>query len=110
METYRCNRNCGCMRCRYRGFMGPVVLMTVGVLFLIDNVGLHNLDFENHTWPVLLIVIGVMIMLRRTASTEGHVQPFYVAAPFPVAPGVPPVAPVEPVVTSSGAGSEVRHE
>ena len=94
------------MRCRYRGFMGPVVLMTVGVLFLIDNVGLHDLDFENHTWPVLLIVIGVMIMLRRTASTEGHVQPYYVGPPFAPAASVPSAPPAEP----TNAASEVRHE
>ncbi len=87
MDSYRSNRNCGCLRCRCRGIMGAVVLMTVGVLFLLENFHVSNLDFE-HTWPLILIAIGGVLMLQRSASTEGHVQPFSGAPPVSDATGI----------------------
>ena len=120
MEIYRSNRACGCMRCRLRGIMGAVVLMTVGVLFLLQNLDVFNLNFHQ-TWPLLLISIGVVKMLQRSASIEGHVQPPPVGLPFPMPP-VPPTAPVPPMPgtqssestrsesMSSESSSEVRHE
>jgi hypothetical protein len=104
MDSYRSNRNCGCLRCRFRGILGAVVLMTVGVLFLLENFHVSNLDFE-HTWPLILIAVGVVLMLQRSASTEGHVQPLGSVSPFPM----PPTTPVSSsqIVTT---GSEVRHE
>lgn len=106
MEIYRSNCNCGCLRCRYRGIMGGVVMMTVGVLFLLGNFHVHDLDFD-HTWPLILISIGVVLMLQRTASTEGHVQPSSVS-PFPMPP-MPPIPPM-PGTQSSAPTSEVGHE
>ena len=35
---------CPCTRCRSRGLMGPAILITVGVLFLIPQF-VHRLDF-----------------------------------------------------------------
>jgi Domain of unknown function (DUF5668) len=110
MEIYRSNSACGCLRCRFRGIMGAVVLMTVGALFLLENFHVYDLDF-NHTWPLLLISIGVVKMLQRSASTEGHVQPPVIGAPFPMPP-VPPPPPASPMpgTQSSESSSEVRHE
>jgi len=94
--------------------MGAVVLMTVGALFLLENFHIYDLDF-NHTWPLLLISIGVVKMLQRSASTEGHVQPPIMGAPFPMPP-VPPIPPAPPMPgsqsseSSSDSSSEVRHE
>ena len=107
MDTYRSNRNCGCLRCRYRGVMGAVVLMTVGVLFLLENFHVHDLDFDR-TWPLLLIAIGIVKMLQRSASTDGHVQPMAAGVPpFPM----PPMPPVPPMPgTQSSSSPEVRHE
>jgi hypothetical protein len=115
MEIYRSNRACGCLRCRFRGIMGAVVLMTLGVLFLLENFHVHDLDFD-HTWPLLLISIGVVKMLQRSASIEGHVQPPIVGAPFPMPPA-PPMQPAStalvpsmPDTQASESSSEVRHE
>ena len=115
MDIYRSNRNCGCLRCRYRGIMGGVVLMTVGSLFLLENFHVHDLDF-GRTWPLLLISIGVVKMLQRSASTEGHVQPMDGMPPFPI----PPQSPVPPMPgtqysapsssPSSSPSNEVSHE
>ncbi|HWZ42256.1 MAG TPA: DUF5668 domain-containing protein [Candidatus Saccharimonadales bacterium] len=73
MSIYIRNRYCPCHRCRARGLTGPVVLITLGALFLMEN--FQVLDSEK-TWPVILIVIGLSIFARRNASTEGHIQPF----------------------------------
>jgi cell wall-active antibiotic response 4TMS protein YvqF len=116
MEIYRSSSACGCLRCRFRGIMGAVVLMTVGALFLLENFHVYDLDF-NHTWPLLLISIGVVKMLQRSASTEGHVQPPVMGAPFPTSsvppmtsPPVPPMPGTQSSESSSEFGSEVRHE
>jgi hypothetical protein len=51
--------------------MGPVVLITLGVLFLISEMELWRVRFWD-LWPILLIVIGVVKVLEALASTEGH--------------------------------------
>ena len=40
-----------------RSIRGPVMLVTLGMLFMIDHAG--GTSFHR-TWPVLLIVLGVM--------------------------------------------------
>ena len=111
MDIYRSNRNCGCLRCRYRGIMGAVVLMTVGFLFLLQNFHVDDLDF-GRTWPLLLIAIGVVKMLQRSASTEGHVQPMGGMPPFPMpsSPPVPALPGTQSSSSSSSSSSEVPHE
>jgi len=52
--------------------MGGAILVTLGVLFLLDNYNI--LDFDKGI-PVLLIVIGLLLAAARTGSTEAHVQP-----------------------------------
>jgi hypothetical protein len=94
MNDYACNRTCQCARCRSRGLMGAAILVTLGVLLLIDE--LTRLDFWQ-VFPALLIVIGLMLYLGRVASTEGHLQP-----PRPVVP-VPP-----PPVAGNQPGPEVN--
>lgn len=62
---------CSCARCRCRGLMGPVILITLGVLFLLPQF-FHRVNFGD-LWPIILIVIGVVKLLESSASTEGHV-------------------------------------
>jgi hypothetical protein len=62
---------CTCTRCRTRGVMGPVILITLGVLFLIGQYSGHY-SF-GQLWPVLLIVIGAVKIFESTVSTEGHI-------------------------------------
>jgi hypothetical protein len=86
MAIYLRNRYCRCQRCITRGLLGPSVLITLGVMFLLDS---FDWRFEN-TWPVLLIVIGVFLYFSRIASTEGHIQPFGLDGLQPQAPPPPP--------------------
>jgi hypothetical protein len=80
--------------------MGPAVLITLGVLFLLDQLThIHWLDFSS-TWPAFLIVIGLVMFLEHNASAAGHMPREYSAMP-PAAPGTPayPGQPQPPVMT-----------
>jgi len=84
---------CSCQSCTIRSFAGPAVVITLGVLWLLNEVHGGNFYFGN-TWPVLLIVIGLLHLASSMASREGHVSslPPQSAPPAPPAPPVPPVS------------------
>jgi hypothetical protein len=89
MDYYVPSRTCYCSRCRCRGYMGPVVLITLGVLFLLSE--FTHYRFHN-TWPILLIAIGVVKVLGSSADTTNHVPPYVAgvsAAPPPQNPQPP---------------------
>jgi Domain of unknown function (DUF5668) len=68
--------------------MGPAVLITIGVLFLLDQMGhAHWMGF-GFSWPALLIVIGLIKLLEHSASANGHIPREYIATP-PPSPGQP---------------------
>jgi hypothetical protein len=62
---------CYCERCRSRGLMWPAILVTVGFLSLLEDFTRFGWD---RTWPVLILVIGIVMLLRSNASWQGHVQ------------------------------------
>jgi len=79
---------CACRRCTIRGLMGPAVIITVGVLFLLDQMRGGDFSFGN-TYPVILIVIGVISLAAAASPGDGHVS-----GPVPpAAPGVPSSTP-----------------
>jgi hypothetical protein len=79
---------CACRRCTIRSLMGPAVIITVGVLFLLDQVRGGYFSFGN-TYPVILIVIGAISLAAAASPAEGHIS-----GPVPpMAPGVPGSAP-----------------
>lgn len=61
---------CNCPRCRCRRLMAPVIIITLGVLFLAGEF-LRGVDFGD-LWPVLLIVIGVVKLIEYSAPLTGH--------------------------------------
>jgi len=75
MTPYIRNRNCHCVRCRANGLMGAAVLITLGVLFLLQSYSVIQFD---QSFPVLLLVIGGVLLVSRTGSTEGHIQPGWI--------------------------------
>jgi hypothetical protein len=94
---------CQCARCRTRRIMGPAIVFTIGVLFLLDNLDVGNLGFHR-TWPLILLVVGAVKLLQGSASTEGHVSfigpgndpPGSGGGPIPPTPPVPPAPPAVP--------------
>jgi ABC-type Fe3+ transport system permease subunit len=90
---------CTCQRCSIRGLMGPVIVVTVGVLFLLQEMRGGYFDFAN-TYPVILIVIGLMSLASAMASGEGHVS----SSP-PVPPASAPTKGVPPAPTSAAPTS-----
>ena len=60
-----------------RAIRGPVTLITIGVLFALNNFTRYGFD---QTWPVILIVFGLLSLLRRgtqpiSASAPGGPPP-----------------------------------
>ena len=67
--------------------MGASVLITIGILFLLEN---YHIVYFHRSWPALLIVIGIFSFFCRTAPVEGHVQPYGLGgAPTPAQPTQP---------------------
>ena len=79
---------------RQRSFSGPAVLITVGVLSLLNN--LHDrwwgVPGWGRTWPVILLVIGVIKLMERTGHSGG---------PPSMTPGPPPDVQQPPSEVSS---------
>ena len=59
-----------------RAIRGPITLITVGVLFALNNFTPYSFD---KTWPVLLIVFGLLSLMKRGLEPPPPpppVQPF----------------------------------
>jgi len=67
---------------------GPIMLITLGGLILID----YNTHFRfNQTWPVLIIVFGVLKLAERMAGPTPEAFP--PPGPGYAAPPPPPPSP-----------------
>src|SRR5215475_1381956 len=80
---------CNCRRCTIRSLMGPAVVITIGVLFLLDQMRGEFFSFSN-TWPVILLVIGGVQLGAALSSSEGHVYGAASPAPGTMPPPPPP--------------------
>jgi hypothetical protein len=78
------------MRCQStlaHAVRGPVTLITVGVLFAFQNFTPYGFD---KTWPVILIVFGLLTLVGRGMAPVPPVAPY---VPPPVPPYAPPSGP-----------------
>jgi hypothetical protein len=93
---------CVCERCRASKLMGPAILVTLGVVFLIGF-------FK--AWPAILLVVGAVKLMQSNASTNGHMGSFPPNMPPAVPPEFPqnagPTEPQNPEQTASSG--EVNH-
>jgi len=58
-------------RHRRPGITGPIILISLGVLFLLNNLGFIELnlwDVIMRFWPILLIAIGLDILIGRRSA------------------------------------------
>jgi hypothetical protein len=70
----------------FRALRGSIWIILIGVLFLLDSLGVLSWA---HSWPVILIVAGLMAVFQRVSFNAA------MAAPYPYPP-VPPVAATPP--------------
>lgn len=74
-----------------RAIRGPVTLITLGVLFALNNFTRYGFS---ETWPVLLIVFGALSLLGRSTAAGGPPPPpRYGYPPPPPRPGDPSAQP-----------------
>jgi hypothetical protein len=91
-----------------RAIRGPITLITLGALFALQNFTRFGFD---QTWPVLLIVFGLLSLMQRGAAppratpmppvppppARGYASTSYAGSPYSQPPaGTPP---------ASGSGS-----
>jgi hypothetical protein len=93
---------CHCQSCTIRALVGPAVLITMGVLWLLDQMHGGRLYFGS-TWPVILIVIGLLHLAGSMASREGHISaPQQGVPPSPPAPPSPGASTPQTPYSSQG--------
>jgi TM2 domain-containing membrane protein YozV len=51
--------------------IGAVILIVLGALFLLDNIGFWHFNFDRF-WPLILIAIGIWLLIRRLGLLESH--------------------------------------
>jgi len=64
--------------------IGPIVLISIGVLFLLDNLRIIRIGELLRFWPLILIALGVSALYSRLSG------------PAAVPPPPPPAGPVPP--------------
>jgi TM2 domain-containing membrane protein YozV len=80
----------------FHALRGAVWIILIGVLFLLDSS--HILSW-GRSWPLLIIVAGVMAVLQRAVFTAAA------TAPIPYPPSYPPPPPAAPAPTTSTSSS-----
>jgi hypothetical protein len=86
----------------FHALRGSIWIMLVGVLFLLDSA--HILSW-GRSWPLFIIVAGVMAFLQRAVFSAAAAAPPY---PYPY-PAAPPPGPA-PVTTTSVVPSSTHDQ
>lgn len=83
-----------------RAIRGPIMVIAVGVLFALNNFTPYSFG---ETWPVLIIVAGLISLLGRGASRpiQPPPPPYSTYQP-PVQPPVAPPMPHQPAAPPGG--------
>jgi hypothetical protein len=95
-----------------RAIRGPICLITIGGLFALNNFTRYRFD---QTWPVILIVFGLLSLLKRGVETSappppppvrpgGYTAPGYAQSPYSQTGPAP--APSAPASSTTGSSSE----
>lgn len=78
---------------------GPITLITLGVLFALNNFTPYQF---HQTWPVLLIVFGLLTLMRRAVEPAPPAAPGTYAPPYNYTPPPPYTPPAPPAGASGG--------
>ncbi len=88
----------------FRALRGSVWIVLVGVLFLLDTFDILS---WGHSWPVFIIVAGLMAIFQRASYSVSHGRLPY-PYPAPPAPPPPPPDPGTSIVPSTQHDQEGR--
>jgi hypothetical protein len=59
------------VRVRQPRLVGPIILIFIGVIFLLDNLGWMDADrVMAHGWPLILIAIGVFLIWKKSTGAR----------------------------------------
>ncbi len=81
MAGFESNPCCGCTRCRFGSMFWPAILITLGILLLLDEFA--HISFGHRTWPILLILAGAVKLLEANVPASGHVERPQLPSPPP---------------------------
>jgi Domain of unknown function (DUF5668)/B-box zinc finger len=98
--------SCGCGRCLSRCMMGPAMVLTTGILFLLDSTDIAGI---HRTWPAWILVVGIVKLLQSSASSAGHISPLPPAPPGVPTGVVPPQPPPPSDPSAPSSSGEVRN-
>jgi B-box zinc finger len=73
----------------FRALRGSIWIILIGILFELDSLGVLSWA---HSWPVILIVAGLMAVFQRISYSAAMAAPY----PYPPAPPITPTSPAEP--------------
>ena len=51
--------------------LGPILLIGMGVIFLLDNLGMVRIEEIIRFWPLTMIAVGVILLVARLRSAGG---------------------------------------
>ena len=89
-----------------RAIKGPIIMITVGVLFALDN--FTPLSFSR-TWPILLVVVGLLSLGRKSCGRDPmrgrHQYRAQWGPTQPPSPAPPPPPPPAAAPSTAGPGS-----
>jgi hypothetical protein len=64
---------------------GPIMLITLGVLVALDY--FLGISFTERTWPLLLIVFGLLKLLEKSQRRPVYPGPYTESSQYPPPPG-----------------------
>src|SRR4030067_988757 len=80
--------------------VGGLVLLGLGLIFLLSNFGYFPSGLWGRWWPLILIAVGLILLLRRPEPTTIPPEPPFPPGATPA--GVPPVPPAPPTTAPRG--------
>ena len=88
----------------FQAIRGPIMLITLGTLVALDY--FQGVSFSRRTWPLLLIVFGIMKLLEKAGKPPDYPTGPYSNPPGGPYPGAPAAYPtVPPTSSTSGANT-----
>ncbi len=100
-------------RARRHSFVGPLILIVVGALFLLSNLGLLTWGFWDtmwRFWPVILVLIGIEVLFGRTWPLLGGILAVVVLASVLILSAAMSGGFVQPVAAGPAGGERIVEE